>query len=113
MSAFSSFITQKPTEENIQAVVDSELLILKRSDMEMLYENSSAWQKVGRFLTEMQYVEMEQRTVSFQKHSAKQRYETLIEHHSHYIKFIPLQYLASYLGITPRHLSRLRKEISL
>jgi CRP-like cAMP-binding protein len=110
MSAFSSFITQKPTEENIQAVVDTELLILKRSDMELLYENSSAWQKVGRYLTEMQYVELEQRTVSFQKNSAKQRYEKLIEHHSNYIKYIPLQYLASYLGITPRHLSRLRKE---
>ena len=95
MSAFSSFITQK------------------RSDMELLYENSSAWQKVGRYLTEMQYVELEQRTVSFQKHSAKQRYETLIEHHSNYIKYIPLQYLASYLGITSRHLSRIRKEISL
>jgi CRP-like cAMP-binding protein len=113
MSAFSSFITQKPTEENIQAIVDVELLILKRSDIEMLYENSLTWQKVGKFLTEMQYVEMEQRTVSFQKHSAKQRYETLIVHHSNYIKHIPLQYLASYLGITPRHLSRLRKEISL
>ena len=113
MSAFSSFITQKPTEENIQAIVDTELLILKRSDMEMLYENSSAWQKVGRFLTEMQYVEMEQRTVSFQKQTAKQRYEALIEQQPNYIKFIPLQYLASYLGITPRHLSRLRKEISL
>lgn len=94
-------------------VVDTELLILKRSDMELLYENSSAWQKVGRFLTEMQYVELEQRTVSFQKQSAKQRYETLIGHHSNYIKYIPNQYLASYLGITPRHLSRLRKEISL
>jgi len=113
MSAFSSFITQKPTEENIQAIMDTELLILKRSDMDMLYEKSSAWQKVGKYLTEMQYVEMEQRIVSFQKHTAKQRYETLIEQHSNYLKYIPLQFLATYLGITPRHLSRLRKEISL
>jgi len=103
MSAFSSFITQKPTEENIQAIMDTELLILKRSDMDMLYEKSSAWQKVGK----------EQRIVSFQKHTAKQRYETLIEQHSNYLKYIPLQFLATYLGITPRHLSRLRKEISL
>ncbi len=113
MSAFSSYITQKPTEENIQAVVDTDLWVLKRSDLEMLYKSSLEWQKVGRYLTEMQYVEMEQRLVSFQKHSAKQRYSSLIEHHSYYIKLIPLKYLASYLGITTRHLSRLRREISL
>lgn len=113
MSAYTSYITQKPTEENIQALVDTELLVLKRSDLEMLYNSSLAWLKVGRYLTEMQYVEMEQRIVSFQKHSAKQRYESLIEHHSHFVKLIPLKYLATYLGITHRHLSRLRREISL
>ncbi|MNL58771.1 hypothetical protein D3C87_1824370 [compost metagenome] len=111
MSAFSSFISHKPTEENIQAIADTELLVLNKSDLLFLYENSSAWQNVGRFLTELQYVDLEKRIVSFQKDTAKQRYEKLLSNHSKYIKFIPLKYLASYLGITPRHLSRLRKEI--
>jgi CRP-like cAMP-binding protein len=111
MSAFSSFITQHPTDENIQALCDTELLVLKKSDLETLYESSSAWQKTGRLLIELQYVELEKRIASFQKQTAKQRYETLLKNHSNYIKFIPLKYLASYLGITQRHLSRLRKEI--
>lgn len=111
MSAFSSFISQKPTEENIQAISDTEILVLTKSNLNFLYENSVAWQNVGRYLTELQYVDLEKRIVSFQKDTAKQRYEKLLSNHSKYVKFIPLKYLASYLGVTPRHLSRLRKEI--
>lgn len=109
MSAFSSFITQQPTSENIQALSDTELLSLNRKELDLLYASSPVWQKVGRILTELQYVELEKRIVSFQKQTAKQRYEILLKNHSNYIKYIPLQYLASFLGITPRHLSRLRK----
>lgn len=113
MSAFASFISQQPSEENIQAVADTELLVLKKEDLIFLYKGSTAWQNVGRFLTELQYVDLEKRIVSFQKQTAKQRYETLLKNRSNYIKFIPLKYLASYLGVTPRHLSRIRKEIQL
>lgn len=111
MAAFSSYITQQPTEENIQAIGNVELFVLERADLEWLYSQSTAWQNVGRILTEWQYVEMEKRVASFQKQTAKQRYESLLQKHSNYIKNVPLQYLASYLGITPRHLSRLRKEV--
>lgn len=110
MSAFSSFITQKPTDENIQALVDTEVEVLTKNILEELYANSIQWQKLGRLLAEMQFVQLEQRSVSFQKHSAQLRYENLLKNRSHYLKYIPLQYLATYLGITPRHLSRLRRK---
>lgn len=96
MSAFSSFITQQATDQNIQAVVDTELLVLKKNDLELLYESNLAWQKMGKYLTELQYVEMEKRVVSFQKQTAKERYQMLFKHHPNYIKYIPLTYLASY-----------------
>lgn len=108
-AAYSSFITQQPTFENIQAICDTEVVVLKRKDLYNLYETSSEWQNVGRLLTEFHYIESENRTVSFQKLSAKERYEALVENHLKYLKYIPLKYLSSYLGITPRHLSRLRK----
>jgi CRP-like cAMP-binding protein len=111
MSAFSSFITQKVTDENIQAVCDTDLIVLQKRNLELLYSQSINWQKVSRILTELQYIELEKRIASFQKQTAKQRYQKLIKEHSNYIKFIPLQFLASYLGISPRHLSRLRKSI--
>ncbi len=113
MSAYSSFITQSPTDENIQALVDTQLQIINKTELVNLYKKSNNWQKVGRELAEMQYVMLEKRIVSFQKKNAKQRYESLLKDHPHYIQYIPLNNLASFLGITTRHLSRLRKEISL
>jgi CRP-like cAMP-binding protein len=111
MAAFTSFITQKPTEENIQALFDTELEAISHEAIEHLYENSIYWQKVGRIISEMQYINLEQRILSFQKLTGKERYEMLFKNHPNYIQLIPLQYLASFLGITPRHLSRIRKVI--
>lgn len=110
MSAYSSFISQAPTEESIQALVETELLVLGKEDLEKLYEQSSRWQNVGRLLSELQYMELEKRILSLQKQNAKQRYQQLLQNHPNYLKFIPQNHLASFLGISPRHLSRLRKE---
>jgi len=111
MSAYSSFITQSPTDENIHALTDTQLQIINKSDLLNLYQDSINWQKTGRILAEMQYVILEKRILSFQKKNAKQRYEELLRNHPNYIQYIPLNNLASFLGITTRHLSRLRKEI--
>lgn len=112
MTAFSSLITGKPTEESIQALTDSALFVIKKKDLDMLYASANTWLKVGKYLTELQYVGLENRIFSYQKYPAKKRYEELIAKQPIHIQQIPVQYLASFLNITPRHLSRLRKEIS-
>jgi CRP-like cAMP-binding protein len=111
MASFASFITQEKAEENIQALADIELQILDRKALDKLYQSSFNWQETGRKLTELEFVNLQKRMVSFQKLSATQRYEELYRNHQKYLQLIPLQYLASYLGITPRHLSRIRKAI--
>lgn len=111
LSAYSSFITQQASEENIQAVCDTEVSILTRENLEYLYQRNAVWQQVGRIIAEMHYVELTKKIISFQKDSAKERYNQLISKHPHYIQAIPQHQLASFLGITPRHLTRLRKEM--
>ena len=111
MASFTSFITQEVAEESIQALADTELQIISRESLEKLYKTGIHWQEIGRKLTEMEYVTLQKRMISFQKLSGKQRYEELYQNHQKYIQLIPLQYLASYLGVTPRHLSRIRKAI--
>ena len=111
MASFSSFITQAVAEENIQALTDTEVQVIDRKGLEKLYKSSANWQEIGRKIAEMEFVNLQKRMVSFQKLSGKQRYEELCKNHQNYIQLIPLQYLASYLGITPRHLSRIRKSI--
>lgn len=113
MTALSSLITGQPTEENIQALTELSLEVLKKDDLNALYVASPHWLKAGKVLTEIQYIELEKRMFLFQKHSAKKRYEEFMESHASYLQHIPLQYLASYLNITPRHLSRLRRELIL
>lgn len=111
MGSFSSFITQKVAEENIQALTDTEIEVISKDGIEKLYQSSIYWQEVGRKIAEMEYVTLQKRMISFQKLSGTQRYEELYQNHKNYIQLIPLQYLASYLGVTPRHLSRIRKAI--
>lgn len=111
MASFSSFITQNAAEENIQALADTELQVLSRENLEKLYSQGTHWQEIGRKLTEMEYVTLQKRMISFQKLSGTQRYEELYQYHQKYLQLIPLQYLASYLGVTPRHLSRIRKAV--
>lgn len=111
MASFSSFITQNVAQENIQALADTELEVLSRESLFKLYELGANWQEIGRKLTEMEYVTLQKRMISFQKLTGTQRYEQLYTNHKEYLQLIPLQYLASYLGVTPRHLSRIRKAI--
>ncbi len=111
MASFSSFITQNVAEENIQAIADTEVQVISRESLEKLYALGIHWQEIGRKLTEMEYVTLQKRMISFQKLSGTQRYEELYKDHKKYLQLIPLQYLASYLGVTPRHLSRIRKAI--
>ncbi|MBO9702760.1 MAG: Crp/Fnr family transcriptional regulator [Sporocytophaga sp.] len=111
MTAYSSFITGQPTLENVQAITPVKLLILKKKDLEQISEKSINCLKFGKFMAEKEYLELERRVFSYQRESAKERYNSLLLNHPKYIEQIPLKYLASYLGITPRHLSRLRTEM--
>jgi len=112
-TAYSSFISQQPSPENIQALVRSELLVVKKKDVERLAAGSLNWTRFLKQMAEQQYLELEKRLFLFQKEKAIKRYLDLMDNQPVYIQQIPLQYLASYLGITPRHLSRIRKEILL
>lgn len=111
MAAFSSFIKQAPTDENIQAIIDTRIEVLQKTDLDYLYEVSPQWQKLGRVLTEIQYLKLEERIISFLKDDATKRYKLLEKNNSEYIKRIPLHYIASYLGISTRHLTRIRKSL--
>ncbi|RBL89328.1 Crp/Fnr family transcriptional regulator [Chitinophaga flava] len=111
VTAYTSLIMGVPAYEHIQAITDCELLILEREDLYQLYDNNIRWANTGRVFGEMEFVMMEHRIRSFQQHSSKERYAELVRKHPRMIQQVPLQYLASYLGITPQHLSRLRKSI--
>jgi CRP-like cAMP-binding protein len=112
MTAYSSFITGLPTQETIQAITPVSLLVLSKKDVEHFFQTSTNWLKFGKMMAEKEYLELEKRVFAYQRESARTRYENLLLNQPEYLEQIPLKYLASYLGITPRHLSRLRAEMS-
>ncbi len=112
VSAYSSFLSQNKTIENIQALSDIEILTISKDEILKLENSSTNWLKFFKFIAEQEYIRMEKRIFILQKESAEMRYHDLLTNNPEYLQLIPLNYLSSYLGITQRHLSRIRKAIS-
>jgi CRP-like cAMP-binding protein len=112
ITAYSSFISGDKTFENIHAVTDMEMLVIEKKQFKHLIHTSSDWLKFSNHFAEQTYVLMENRLLSLQMESADTRYSELISKQPEFIQQVPLKYLASYLGITQRHLSRLRRYLS-
>ncbi|SEB20917.1 Crp/Fnr family transcriptional regulator [Pedobacter hartonius] len=106
----SSLGPQKPSRFNIEAIEDTELLCIDKQDMEKLYKEFPAWQEFGRITLENMAVRMINQIISFQTLSAEERYLEFMTD-SQVITKIPVKQMASYLGITPNALSRIRKNI--
>lgn len=112
LAAYSAFISGKASMENMQALGPASLLVIQKSDMDTYLSEKPNWIKFLKIIAEQQYIELEQRIFQLQRNSAAERYSRLLEHQPEYIQQIPLQHLASFLGISQRHLSRIRKELT-
>ncbi|MFD1258089.1 Crp/Fnr family transcriptional regulator [Mucilaginibacter terrae] len=106
----SSLNPQTPSRFNIEAIEDTELFYIDKPDMEKLYKQFHAWQEFGRVTWEAMAVRMIDQIISFQTLSAEERYLEFIAK-SELIQRVPVKQIASYLGITPNALSRIRKNI--
>ncbi|MEM6845989.1 MAG: Crp/Fnr family transcriptional regulator [Bacteroidota bacterium] len=111
LTAYSSFIAQTPTQENIQAITDTEMVSVPKEKIIALEKSSTNWLRLFKYLAEQEYIKMEKRIFLLQQEPAEKRYEDLLENHPDYLHAIPLNYLASYLGISQRHLSRIRRSM--
>lgn len=106
----SSLNPQKPSRFNIEAVEDSVLIVIDKSDMDFLYRHVPAWQELGRKVWEKMSARMIEQIVSFQTLSAEDRYLEFMNT-PELIQKVPVRHLASFLGITPNALSRIRRNI--
>jgi CRP/FNR family transcriptional regulator, anaerobic regulatory protein len=111
ITSLTSFITKKPSFEIVSTITDSELLLISRESLNFLYQNYNNWQMIGRRVVEEMFVRLQKRVYSLLTASAEERYMQLMDEKPDILKNIPLQYIASYLGITSQSLSRLRRKI--
>lgn len=110
ISSFTSFLTNTPTCENIAALEDTVMRVITKKDIEELSARIPNLQIFRRLIAENLFISMEKRIVMLQSQSAVERYENMLRDNPEIVLCVPLQYTASFLGITPQHLSRLRKE---
>lgn len=108
VSAFSSFISNQKSQINIQALTKVEINVFAKGELNKLINSRHNVQRLFSSITESYLIKLENRFFQFQKDDAKSRYLELLKSHPEFILNIPLRLLASYLGITPRHLSRIR-----
>jgi CRP-like cAMP-binding protein len=111
-SSYHSFLTRKPSRISVLAIEDTLVERISYDDLQKAYNISIETQRSGRLIAEGLYIEESQRVISLITQSAEDRYLNLIKNKPMLLQRIPLKYLASYLGITPVSLSRLRNKIS-
>ncbi|MCK3685101.1 Crp/Fnr family transcriptional regulator [Maribellus sp. YY47] len=110
ISDLESFFSQRPSKYYIETLEDSELLRISFDRLEQLYREVPAVERYFRILFQKAYINALERLNSTMWESAVDRYNSLLKEHPDVFQRVPLVYIASYLGITPESLSRIRKK---
>jgi CRP-like cAMP-binding protein len=105
-----SFISENPSNYFLQAIEDSEVLYLPRTQLNKLYQSQPKMQEMMRNFWEDVILNLVDRFTALQTDSAEKRYLDLLDKPD-YLEKIPQKYLASFIGVTPTSLSRIRKQI--
>lgn len=107
----NSFISENPSDYFLQAIEDSEVLCLPKTELNKLYKRQPKMQEMMRKFWEDVILNLINRFTALQKDSAEKRYLDLLDK-PEYLETIPQKYLASFIGVTPTSLSRIRKKIT-
>lgn len=111
VASYKSFIMREPSPYSIEALEDSRLLTLQYSDYMDGFRDSIFWQNIARGCTERMLFIKEERERSFMKDSARERYINFLRDFPELEKRVRQKQVASYLGITPESLSRIKNHL--
>ena len=103
-----SLFTGKPSLKAIQAIEDTDLIAIDSNKLFKLFDSHRDLERLFRKIIETSYVNTVNRIESLQFNTADERYFNLLKDHPNILKRVPLKFIASYLGITPVSLSRIR-----
>jgi len=109
--SLKSYVSNQQGYETMELMEDSTLYVLKRSDLYELFKEDIHIANWGRKLAELEFLQTEERLIPLLFTTASERYKILLENNPDLLQRIPLECLASYLGITPVSLSRIRAKL--
>ncbi|MFV9550439.1 Crp/Fnr family transcriptional regulator [Algibacter sp. PT7-4] len=112
VTAYDSFLTQSPSEYQIETLTETTLWKISNNDLQDVYKNTQNGNIIGRKMAEKMFLIKSKREISLLNKTAEERYLDLFLNRPKLLQQIPLKYIASYIGITPQALSRIRKRIN-
>ncbi|MBZ4188496.1 Crp/Fnr family transcriptional regulator [Niabella beijingensis] len=110
--AYDSFLTRNPSEYELQALSPTVAWRISYEDLQQVYAATVAGNYLGRFTAEKLLLAKTKREINLVKYNATERYLRLLIEDPRVVQQVPLKYIASYLGMTPQALSRIRRQIS-
>jgi CRP-like cAMP-binding protein len=110
-SSLKSFLNNTPSNKSIRALSECELKVIKIDSFKYLMENNKAFHKFYYNLLENQIFKIDDYRVDLLTNSPEQRYAKLLKQEPDLLQKVPVKYLASFLGISSRHMSRIRSNI--
>jgi len=111
ITSFESFLNNEFSKENIQCISDCILLSISRDGYEQLYQEVLNWPMFCKSVYESHIIKLSQRANTLQNLPASKRYLNFLNAQPNIALNTSVKHLASYLGIKPQSLSRIRKEI--
>jgi CRP/FNR family transcriptional regulator, anaerobic regulatory protein len=108
---YDSFLLGKPSKQNIEALEDCEIVLLSKTDLQHLFAEVPKFEKFGRIMAENAYLGIRNKNEMLVNQTAEERYLTLMKERPKVFERVPQHYIASYLGIQPPSLSRIRRRL--
>ncbi|MGB1003230.1 MAG: Crp/Fnr family transcriptional regulator [Salibacteraceae bacterium] len=112
ISAYDSFLTRSPSLYQLETLQDTVIWSIRYSDLQEVYDQTKIGDRLGRITAERLFLIKSNREQSLLNETPDERYLNLLKNRPELITQIPLKYIASYIGVTPQALSRVRKRNS-
>lgn len=111
ITSYFNFISQTKSNENLECITECELLRIDKNSLDLLIDKSPAFKDFSIWVLQHSLVYNENRSKELATLTAEERYRKLMKNYPDILHNVPLQYIASFLGMNPKSLSRIRKEI--
>ncbi|MGY4537258.1 CRP-like cAMP-binding protein [Mucilaginibacter sp. UYNi724] len=109
---YESFLPQEPSSKIIQALEDSVVLVISHAGLQMLYANVNEGERFGRLAIEAVFLQLLKDISSLYTEPPEVRYERFLSNHADILQRVSQYHIASFVGVKPQSLSRIRKRIS-
>ena len=111
ITSYFNFINQAKSAENLECITECELLRITKKDLDLLTQSSTAFKDFSIMVFQQSLAYNENRSKELATLTAEQRYKKLIADFPAILHNVPVQYIASFLGMKPESLSRIRRQM--